>query len=193
MKEVNSMAELTQEEALGKYARLVELLETEDYERLDPLGEYPGEEEEVEDELHTLRSWARKHELVFVWTDETWTLEKADEDTKATWKREHWLHRHAGFIGSFMLQDKHYEDSEDAASVDSTSILGVLPHKEDEPRTWLVRVDARADSGFGYSYPTKLYLTIRENPEDAEDKPMIGEATDAQVKQVIEEESEDNA
>jgi hypothetical protein len=35
------MAELTQEEALSKYSRLYELLETEDYERLDPEGEYP--------------------------------------------------------------------------------------------------------------------------------------------------------
>src|SRR3989442_135004 len=128
--------------ALSKYSRLYELLETEDYERLDPEGEYPGEEEEVEDELANLRSWARKQELCFTWTGETWQLEKASDDQKATWKRERWLHRHAGLIGSFMLQDKHMEEGDDAASVDYTSILGVLPHKEDEPRTWLVRVAA---------------------------------------------------
>jgi hypothetical protein len=175
---------LTKDEGLSKFSRLYELLESE-----EDSEEYPGGEEEIEDELADLRRWARKQSLVFRWNEEqsTWLLVEADEDTKATWQRERWLHRHAGLIGSFMLQDKHLEEADDAASVDYSTILGVLPHKEGEPRTWLVRIDATADSGFGYSYPTKLYLTIRENPEDDEDKPIIAEATDAQIKQLEEE------
>lgn len=179
------MAELTREEAVSKFSRLYELLESE-----EDSEEYPGGEEEIEDELSDLRAWARKQALCFVWSGETWQLEQASEDTKATWKRERWLHRHAGLIGSFMLQDRYEEDHKDMASVDYTTILGVLPHAEDEPRTWLMRIDATADSGFGYSYPTELYLTVRENPEDEEDKPIIGEATSAQIKQVTGEESE---
>jgi hypothetical protein len=177
--------ETRQARALGKYSRLYELLESgEDSE------EYPGGEEEIEDELSDLRRWARKQDLVFTWNGSNFGLEKASEDEKATWKRERWLHRHAGLIGSFMLQDKHFEEGEDAATVDYTSILGVLPHKENEPRTWLMRVDATADSGFGYHYQTELFLAIRENPEDEEDKPIVKEATDKQVKQVTREESE---
>jgi hypothetical protein len=45
------MAELTaKEKALSKYARLRELLETGDYDKLDPEEEY-ADAEEVEDEL----------------------------------------------------------------------------------------------------------------------------------------------
>jgi hypothetical protein len=179
------MAELTaKEKALSKYARLRELLETGDYDKLDPEEEY-AEAEEVEDELAGLRSWARKQHLHFVWSKEQgeWQLQEADEDTKATWQVESWLHRNGGLIGSFMRQDRHMEQGDDYATVDYTSILGMLPRKEEsEPRTWLVGVQATADSGCGPSYPVDLYLTIRAN---AEGEPVVAKASDEQVKQVL--------
>jgi hypothetical protein len=79
-------AECHREEALSKFSRLYELLETDDYERLDPKEEYESEDD-VEEELAALRSWARKQELCFVWNGEAWQLEQASEDTKATQRR----------------------------------------------------------------------------------------------------------
>jgi hypothetical protein len=174
------MTELTHEEAASKYSLLRELLETEEYEKL---AEDAGEED-IQDELAVLRSWARKQNLHFVWNKTAWELVPADEDTKATWKAKRWIHRNAGLIGNFMLQDQSAEGYGDPASVDYTSILGVLPHKEGEPRTWLVHVQATADSGFGYSYPVELYLAV----SGTEEKPHIAEATDEQVKQMAESE-----
>lgn len=168
---------LTKDEAVAEYTRLVNLYDDEDQDEYD--------EEAIDEELAELRSWARKQSLVFRWNEEqgTWILLEADEDTKATWQAERWLHRNAGLIASFMLQDKHTEQGDDPATVNSTSIVGVLPHQEDEPRTWLIRIDATADSGFGYSYPVKLYLTIRGEPGS---DPLVAEATDEQMKQLEE-------
>jgi hypothetical protein len=176
------MAELTREEAVSRYRMLQDLLETEEYEKLaDDAGE-----EDVQDELADLRSWARKQDLHFVWQNDEWRLVPADEDTKATWKNRRWILREVGLVATFMWQDDHEEGRGDYATADSATILGALPHAENEPRTWLVRVDGTANSGFGYSYPTYRYLTV----SGTEEKPHIAEATDAQVKQMTESEAD---
>jgi len=121
-----------------------------------------------------------------VWRKEqnAWDLVPADEDTKATWKARRWIFREIGLAASFMWQDDHYERGDDYAEVETATILGVLPHAENEPRTWLVLVDGTANSGFGYSYPTYRYLTL----SGTEEQPHVAEATDAQVKQMTESE-----
>lgn len=81
-----------------------------------------------------------------------------------------WVHQHAGMAAVFQ-----WEDEGTPVSLDCTTVLGKLPNTE----TYVVYVEATADSGFGYSYPIDTHLTVTMRDDGT---PVIGDVTDEQIK-----------
>ncbi len=88
-----------------------------------------------------------------------------------------WIHNAAGFACQLSAQEAHRN-----VAIDDTTIVGTLPHQEDEEPTYIVHIQGtETERRHEYSWPIEEYWSVTRKPDGT---PVVDEATDERITQV---------